>query len=152
MRPFESDMHIDDSELTTLVATVAGKADSSIVTAVVATVAGKADSSTLTSLTSTVSDKLTSSFCRQGDDSTVAARLYKAVITSQRSTPDERGDASVNHTSAATNLAQTSYYSDLPGEFYGDDNNWRVYENWSTTTAVISAEAVVSLLNLMASG
>ena len=105
--------------------------------------ATKASNASVTALTSVVDDKLTSRYCQvHGDDSSVASRLYKVVVNSQRSTPNERGDGSSNHASAATNAGQISSFSDMPAEFHlgatDSYNNFRLFENFSVSSAVTS--------------
>ena len=127
--PFASDPHIDTSDIVAVTTTVSRNIThlASLTTTVDANkvsqdnvnaanqagLANKADTSTVTALTSiVVDDKLTSRYCQvHGNDATEASRLYKIVINSQRSTPNERGDASSTHTSSDS--TETSFYSCL---------------------------------------
>ena len=103
--------------------------------------ANKASIASVTALTSVVDDKLTSRYCQvHGDASSAQKRLYKIIINSQKSTPNEKGDGSATHTDPYSTLqasAEISLYSDLPSEFHTDGsdsyNNWRLYMNWSTS-------------------
>ena len=103
--------------------------------------ANKASIASVTALTSVVDDKLTSRYCQlRGDTSSIAKRLYKIIINSQKSTPNEKGDGSATHTDPYSTLQaseELSLYSDLPSEFHTDGsdsyNNFILYENWSTT-------------------
>ena len=104
--------------------------------------ANKASTASVTALTSiVVDDKLTSRYCQlRGDTSSIAKRLYKVIVTSQKSTPNEKGDGSATHTDPYSTLQaseELSLYSDLPSEFHTDGtdsyNNWHLYMNWSTS-------------------
>ena len=172
MRPYSSDLHIDNSEMAAVTTTVSRNithlaslnSDLNTLTSTVTAnkthqenvnvanqngqtwqnnvLANKASNASVTALTSiVVDDKLTSRYCQvHGDASSAQKRLYKIIINSQKCYPNEKGDGSATHTDPYSTLQaseELSLYSDLPSEFHTDGsdsyNNFRLYENWSTT-------------------